>query len=687
MPEGVYDNITQMWFGTKEKMGWIEAPQTGANVSPLGNSGNGTLLDGGAFQRNSWDAHKTYQFGWSDSASRALSSKIHSYANGTYGRGLIYFQDPMYYDTNLMPRRIADPSMSLDYEAPSWLSAIVPTGTPTPANTLDLPVQTTIYNLPAGYVHDPADGVWIAIPEGQELWLGAIYSSTNPNAGIVVDNGTTKTLLSQLGVSTSAVVSQSFSGIPGVTVYPGFVGSNASAATIAVTATTARIRAANGQLVSYQNLFTNPNSATTSGVATVRTNNVPNPNFQVDLSGWLSSGANISRSSSWFADGAVASLLAVNTTTNGSSGDARIAGGSATVIPFGMLPGRTYTISAKMYRPVPDTGSPARGRRILIFYSVNGSTYIESFGPQVPNVAGEQLVQHTFTLPANTTGLQIGIGAASTTANQETYINEVQIDESPVYRGYMDGNSPASEGVTYSWVGTPGVSASVGTAPIPVGASPTGNTVTRWRSTDRPYSGTGFTRYRLDSVGNSLGLNLTDGATGTPGEAYTMILVVRAASRDQTVTMRFRGTALQVAKLTKGEWTVLRSTFVAGSGATSQSGLLVTGSTSEHQIGDFVDIDLHALVPVPSVDQPYTGQAFSGATTSGDGVVYSWDGAPEASTSTMLSMGAIANGPWYAGEGHSGCRFDGRPTLVNYNGIGGGQVGLAASFKEVGSWS
>lgn len=666
MPEGVYDNITQMWFGTKEKMGWIEAPQTGANVSPLGNSGNGTLLDGGAFQRNSWDAHKTYQFGWSDSASRALSSKIHSYANGTYGRGLIYFQDPMYYDTNLMPRRIADPSMSLDYEAPSWLSAIVPTGTPTPANTLDLPVQTTIYNLPAGYVHDPADGVWIAIPEGQELWLGAIYSSTNANAGIVVDNGTTKTLLSQLGVSASAVVSQSFSGIPGVTVYPGFVGSNASAATIAVTATTARIRAANGQLVSYQNLFTNPNSATTGAAVQVRRNLCPNPNLETNGDYWGSQGSfTMTRSTERSHSGSWG--LKVETTSVGTG----------PIINNTMVTtGATITASAWVYSDVDST--------ISVYLSwFAGGTFLGDTSTVANLSIGWNRVSFT---QAKATATIARFGLRSRVANQVFYVDEVLIEESPTVRDYFDGSTPNTPEFTYSWTASD-PSSSTMTALSVVGSSPTGNTVTSWRSTDLPYSGSGFTRYRLGSVGNSLGLNLTDGGDGTPGQAYTMILLARAASRDQTVTMRFRGTALQVVKLTKGEWTVLRSTFVAGSGATSQSGLLVTGSTSEHQIGDFVDIDLHALVPVPSVDQPYTGQAFSGATTSGDGVAYSWDGAPEASTSTMLSMGAIANGPWYAGEGHSGCRFDGRPTLVNYNGIGGGQVGLAASFKEVGSWS
>ena len=42
---------------------------------------------------------------------------------------------------------------------------------------------------------------------------------------------------------------------------------------------------------------------------------------------------------------------------------------------------------------------------------------------------------------------------------------------------------------------------------------------------------------------------------------------------------------------------------------------------------------------------------------------------------------------WIGGQGHSGVRFIGKPTYVEYNGVNGGQVGFAASFVEVGSWS
>lgn len=49
-------------------------------------------------------------------------------------------------------------------------------------------------------------------------------------------------------------------------------------------------------------------------------------------------------------------------------------------------------------------------------------------------------------------------------------------------------------------------------------------------------------------------------------------------------------------------------------------------------------------------------------------------------------VGPAQRGPWVGGQGHSGCRFEGHPTYVTHNGVGGGQVGYAATFREVGSW-
>lgn len=217
MVTSVYDNIKQMWFGTREKMGWIELPQTGADVSPARRTSGETLIVGGAFQRNSFDAHKTYQFVWPDSSSRQLASTLQGYANGTYGRGLLYFLDPMYYETNLLPRRIADPSMALDYEAPSLVSGVLPRSTPTPANSNNLPVQTAVYDLPANYRASDADYTWIPIPEGMTLLLGAFYTSSgNATAGWVVKSGSTKTLLPKVSLSASTIITNFFPHDPAI---------------------------------------------------------------------------------------------------------------------------------------------------------------------------------------------------------------------------------------------------------------------------------------------------------------------------------------------------------------------------------------------------------------------------------------------------------------------------------------
>lgn len=53
---------------------------------------------------------------------------------------------------------------------------------------------------------------------------------------------------------------------------------------------------------------------------------------------------------------------------------------------------------------------------------------------------------------------------------------------------------------------------------------------------------------------------------------------------------------------------------------------------------------------------------------------------------SVINSAQALRGPWVPGQGHSGARFIGAPTEVAYNGVGGGQVGFAATLKEVGSW-
>lgn len=236
----IFFNRDVMWFGTEEKMGWIETPQTGADVSPQGFGATARLQNGGGHARKSWDSHKVFQFSWGDSASRELAAKIHAYRNGTYGRGLIYFHDPMYYDTNILPRRWADPSMAVGFEAAPLIYDNYPTAVATAANTLDLPTQTAVYNLPANYDGlGTADELFIPIPTNFTLNVGAIYSASNAATVLYVRTPGGNTNITKGLVSTTALTTHVISGQPWARI--GIRTGVASPQTISLTALTARL--------------------------------------------------------------------------------------------------------------------------------------------------------------------------------------------------------------------------------------------------------------------------------------------------------------------------------------------------------------------------------------------------------------------------------------------------------------
>ena len=200
----VFDNVDKMWFGTKERMGWVETPQSGANVSPTGMTAEADLLNGGAYVRNSWGSHKNYEFSWGDAADRQLASLLHGYANGTYGRGLIYFQDPMFFETNILPRHWADPSMAVSYEAPDLTGGLIqPTYTPTPPNSHNLPANTAIYGFGNNVGYDGfvnGDAIYIPVPEGMDLIVGAYYTGTGGAKVVARKDGATEYVLTEHAV-------------------------------------------------------------------------------------------------------------------------------------------------------------------------------------------------------------------------------------------------------------------------------------------------------------------------------------------------------------------------------------------------------------------------------------------------------------------------------------------------------
>lgn len=184
-------------------------------------------------------------------------------------------------------------------------------------------------------------------------------------------------------------------------------------------------------------------------------NLIPNPSFEVNTSGWTSSVATISHSTEWSSTGS-ASMKVVNTGAT-NAGDMRIAGVSVSIIPYGIAPGDTITVSATVHVPAAPTGNLGRRPGVLYWYSTDNSSWVEQFGPKAPATAGTHRISHTFTLPSNATGMLIGFGVASTTASQTFYYDDIMITKGGRDVKYADGTSPA-----WIWDGTPHASSSRG---------------------------------------------------------------------------------------------------------------------------------------------------------------------------------------------------------------------------------
>lgn len=236
------------WFGTEQLMEFFPTPNRGADVSGTGWESGGTLLNGGGFQLNSFGSHRNYIFDWPQSSSRQVAQRMKSYADGTYGRGLIYFVDPLIHDTNTFPAMWADPSMGLGYEGASLVYGIDPIAMPTSGGATNmLPVQSAYYDLTG--VDDgwrgKEDAVFLPIPDGYTIHLGAVYSQSGEGAVLYrtqASNGGLGAVqvLPTINPGASSLVSDSVtSSSAGVWVWVG--NENAGAGAVTLTAMTARL--------------------------------------------------------------------------------------------------------------------------------------------------------------------------------------------------------------------------------------------------------------------------------------------------------------------------------------------------------------------------------------------------------------------------------------------------------------
>ncbi len=231
------------YFGTEERLVMFATPLQGADSSPQAWGVDGTLLNGGGYGFHSFGSHKRYTYEWPQSSSPETAQMMKSYRDGTYGRGLIYFLEPGIYRTNILPASWADPSMGLGNEAATLVYGVNPSMTPTSGGSnLNLPVYSTVYDLTSVAVQTnptPDSSVFLPVPPGYTLLLGAFYSSTG-DGGIFVapvnENGTVgdSVKLTEKPNTDTEVVTDQFAGdIRGVRIWVGRTAATSSSVTIA----------------------------------------------------------------------------------------------------------------------------------------------------------------------------------------------------------------------------------------------------------------------------------------------------------------------------------------------------------------------------------------------------------------------------------------------------------------------
>jgi hypothetical protein len=227
-----------MYFGTKELMSYVRAPQIDYDASKVGwDGGVAAFLNGGAYVRRSTTSHKQYNFTWSN-ISRAEILLINDYADGVYGNGPFYFLDPFAMDTNLLPQYWATPRL-VNSDGPVLSGAPRNTVLPTSAtmsNTLGYPTTGAIYTYNSTTWPNIAlrPSIYIPVPTGYTFWFGAhgVVSAANTTPVSVQADGGSPVYPAILGVADPTRFNYSAQGniTTGVTVR---LGDQAGTATLA----------------------------------------------------------------------------------------------------------------------------------------------------------------------------------------------------------------------------------------------------------------------------------------------------------------------------------------------------------------------------------------------------------------------------------------------------------------------
>lgn len=682
----------KLWFGTQHHAQWVDAPLSGAEMSPEGWGADGTYLSGGGFVRQSQDSHRQYIFEWSGASSRESAEIMQAYRDGVYSKSrsdLIYFIDPLIYSRNILPKRWAQPGIL----APDSGAASTPLGL---VSKIDGPgvsglpltgAQVSSYFTSVAQFNattEPQQGsIWLPVPLGETLqvvaWAGdfatqesGLYvKAQNPDGtwrpaerveGLGVEvSGARGVLLASVGMfnyfGARATIGEADL-LEGLVHYAWTGTPNASTSTRTDDAGT------------VTNLFTNPDMVATSGEVVVWENRVRSAHISGSTAG-ISKHANVTD----LGPDINGRVYQADTSITGSAGIAYPnASGNAHI---GDLAAGTPLFARTRVENVGDVPFTVRTR----FYWYDGNSggaaptdYSDEY-EVLPNQIVD-LIMEDIPVPAGVDGVSAGVTASASGIPAGAKIK--------VYDGWYIGEVLAPVGFSEYHSPDPDLT------PQP-----------------RPGGGSQLVGQRVEGVspfGESLGDPDSSGVVAVQSTQWS----------------KSRGTSVRIItrKLDspEGQWL---ANYVVLTPEDSDFGSLAMWVRQEAEVGE-------VIVPIPDLEPrtvtlsmtERTGFGILPPNEAGEGLVrVSTDTdneVPSGSVVTLFGGANIGDSIWidlvtvtdienYEGEpfsgntpgitpewspglGHSGCAFVGNPTWTATSGVNGGQVGYAATLKEVGDW-
>lgn len=175
---------SQVYFGNKTYQTWIKAPASGMQAGSVNWSSNGTTIDGRGFVRRSKGSHREFGMSWIGSLDAVAGNlqTVKDFADGFYGAGPFYWNDPYAVKQNVMPPHFAAPLLS-ESGWPTLTTSLTPTYTAaTVAN--DFPLKYATY-VTTGAFTSTRKAV-IIIPSGYTFHFGWHGPAAGSSTGIRV---------------------------------------------------------------------------------------------------------------------------------------------------------------------------------------------------------------------------------------------------------------------------------------------------------------------------------------------------------------------------------------------------------------------------------------------------------------------------------------------------------------------